>query len=69
MKLNDFAAAKATILNLAENVMGGRDAAWRWYVTPAIALNGAVPMELMKDAGGFELLTEYLDRLEHGGYS
>ena len=53
----------------AAEVMGGHDAAERWMAAPAVGLDGARPIELMRTLQGAELVSDFLGRLEHGVYS
>ena len=59
----------AETLAQASAVFGGRDAAERWMARPAMALDGARPIELLRTLQGAELVTEFLGRLEHGVYN
>ena len=59
----------AETLAQASAVFGGRDAAERWMARPAMGLDGARPIELLRTLQGAELVTELLGRLEHGVYN
>ncbi|MEK8050950.1 antitoxin Xre/MbcA/ParS toxin-binding domain-containing protein [Ideonella sp. DXS22W] len=59
----------AEILAQASAVFGGREAAERWMAHPALGLDGARPIDLLRTLQGAELVTEFLGRLEHGVYS
>jgi putative toxin-antitoxin system antitoxin component (TIGR02293 family) len=59
----------AETLSQASAVFGGREAAERWMSRPAMGLDGACPIELMRTLQGAELVTEFLGRLEHGVYN
>ncbi len=59
----------AAILAEASEVFGGREAAERWMARPAMGLDGARPVELMRTLQGAELVGEFLGRLEHGVYT
>lgn len=59
----------AEILAQASAVFGSRDAAERWMARPAMGLDGALPVELLRTLQGSELVTEFLGRLEHGVYT
>ncbi len=59
----------AEILAQASEVFGGRDAAERWMARPAMGLDGARPIDLLRTLQGAELVTEFLGRLEHGVYT
>jgi len=45
-----------------------RLAAWVWFTTPAIALDGKRPADLMA-AGDVEVVREHLVRLQYGVYT
>jgi uncharacterized protein (DUF2384 family) len=45
-----------------------RLAAWIWFITPAIALDGRRPADLVA-AGGAHVVREHLIRLEFGVYT
>ena len=59
----------AETLAQAMVVLGGRDAAERWMARPAMGLDGARPIDLLRTLQGTELVTEFLGRLEHGVYN
>ena len=59
----------AETLAKASTVFGSRDAAERWMARPAMGLDGACPIELLRTLQGAELVTEFLGRLEHGVYN
>lgn len=59
----------AETLARASTVFGSRDAAERWMARPAMGLDGARPIELLRTLQGAELVTEFLGRLEHGVYT
>ena len=59
----------AETLAQASAVFGGRDAAERWMAGPAMGLDGARPIDLLRTLQGAELVTEFLGRLEHGVYN
>jgi putative toxin-antitoxin system antitoxin component (TIGR02293 family) len=59
----------AEILAQASTVFGGRAAAQAWLAAPAMGLDGARPIELLRTLQGAELVTEFLGRLEHGVYT
>ena len=59
----------AEILAQASAGCGSRDAAERWMARPAMGLDGALPVELLRTLQGSELVTEFLGRLEHGVYT
>jgi putative toxin-antitoxin system antitoxin component (TIGR02293 family) len=59
----------AETLSQASTVFGSREAAERWMARPALGLDGARPIELMRTLQGAELVTEFLGRLEMGVYN
>lgn len=59
----------AEVLAQADAVFGGREAAVRWLGRPAMGLDGARPVALLRTLQGTELVTEFLGRLEHGVYN
>ena len=59
----------AETLAQASAVFGSRDAAERWMAHPAMGLDGARPIDLLRTLQGAELVTEFLGRLEHGVYN
>ena len=59
----------AETLAQASVVFGNRDAAERWMAQPAMGLDAAVPIDLLRTLQGAELVTELLGRLEHGVYN
>ena len=59
----------AETLAQASRVFGGRDAAERWMAKPAMGLDGARPIDLLRTLQGAELVTEFLGRLAHGVYN
>ena len=59
----------AETLAKAADVFGGREAAERWMSLPAMGLDGARPIEMLRTVQGAELVNEFLGRLEHGVYN
>ena len=59
----------AETLANASTVFGSRNAAERWMARPAMGLDGARPIELLRTLQGAELVTEFLGRLEHAVYT
>lgn len=59
----------AETLAQAVAVFGGREAAERWLARPAMALDGARPIELLRTLQGAELVSDLLGRLAHGVYN
>ncbi len=59
----------ARVAGLAAEVLGDVDAAHRWLKSPNRALGGRTPLSLLDTAPGAELVTDVLERIEHGSYS
>lgn len=59
----------AETLAKAAELFGGLEAAQRWMSSPVMGLDGARPVELLRTSQGAQLVTEFLDRLEHGVYN
>ncbi len=59
----------ASTLCKAEVVFGNRRAAAEWLLSPAIGLNREAPVDLLTTQPGYELVDDYLSRMEHGIYS
>lgn len=58
----------AQVLERAEAVFGSRALAEDWMTQPALGLDGEVPIDLLANAVGYELVTDFLHRLEFGVY-
>lgn len=59
----------AETLAKATDVFGGRVEAERWMSEPAMGLDGARPIDLLRTVQGAELVNEFLGRLEYGVYN
>lgn len=59
----------AELLAQAGTVFGDAAAAQRWLLVPAMGLDGARPIDLLRTLQGSELVAEFLGRLEHGVYN
>ncbi|MBU6960918.1 DUF2384 domain-containing protein [Pseudomonas sp. CVAP len=59
----------AKIFSKAEEVFGDRQESANWMVTPALGLEGRAPMDLLTTQVGFELVDDFLTRMEYGVYS
>ena len=59
----------AETLAKSSEAFGGREAAERWMAAPAMGLDGARPIELLRTLQGAELVNEFLGRLEYGVYN
>lgn len=59
----------AETLSKAVEVFGGKAEAERWLSEPAMGLDGARPIDLLRTVQGAELVNEFLARLEYGVYN
>lgn len=59
----------AEVMARGATIFGSKEAALDWLNTPAIALDGACPIDLMATSAGNELVKDLLTRLEYGVYS
>ncbi len=57
------------IVAMACEIFGGLPQAENWMASPAVALGGQRPIDLLQAYEGRRLLTEYLGRLDSGSYS
>jgi putative toxin-antitoxin system antitoxin component (TIGR02293 family) len=57
------------VLSKAEDVLGERQEAVKWMVTPALGLEGRAPLDLLTTEVGFELVNDLLTRMDYGVYS
>ncbi|WP_053147079.1 antitoxin Xre/MbcA/ParS toxin-binding domain-containing protein [Pseudomonas sp. P97.38] len=58
----------AQVLEQAINVFGSQSLAEDWLRKPCKYLDGHVPLELIDNALGFQVVEDYLTRIEHGVY-
>ncbi|UUC48060.1 DUF2384 domain-containing protein [Pseudomonas citronellolis] len=58
----------AKVLSRAEEVLGSRRAAVDWLMAPALGLEGHAPVDLLTTQVGFELVDDFLTRLDYGVY-
>lgn len=56
----------AEVLELAEHVFGQRQVAIKWMGEPCFLLGGLIPIEMLHNPMGYELVSEHLTRLEYG---
>lgn len=56
------------MLEKATDVLGSRELAERWMVKPARGLDGEMPIDLIANSVGYELVTDFLTRVEYGVY-
>lgn len=59
----------AELLTRAEDVLGASDEAQRWMLTPAMALEGRRPIDLISTQVGHALVDDLLTRMDYGVYS
>ena len=59
----------AETLSKAEDVLGDRKDAEKWMVTPAMGLEGRKPIDLITTQVGYELVDNFLTRLDYGVYT
>jgi uncharacterized protein (DUF2384 family) len=62
---DEWHAIESDVMNLFGN---DRKAAWAWFITPAIALDGNRPVDLVAN-GNVQLVREHLIRLRYGVYT
>lgn len=58
----------AEVLEKAQGVFGTRKLAEEWMIKPALGLDGETPIDLLSNPVGYELVTDFLHRLEYGVY-
>ncbi|AHL33526.1 hypothetical protein CD58_11725 [Pseudomonas brassicacearum] len=58
----------AKILEHTTNVFGSRQLAEDWLRKPCKYLGNHVPLELIDSPQGFQVVEDYLTRIEHGVY-
>ena len=58
----------AEVLEKATDVLGSRALAEQWMVKPARGLDGEIPIDLISNSVGYELVTDFLTRIEYGVY-
>jgi len=58
----------AETMEKATDVLGSRALAEQWLVQPARGLDGEAPLDLIANAVGFELVNDFLTRMDYGVY-
>lgn len=58
-----------TVLSKAKDVFGDITQALAWIVAPAMGLEGKIPLNMLTTQMGYELVEDFLVRLEYGVYS
>jgi putative toxin-antitoxin system antitoxin component (TIGR02293 family) len=59
----------AELFAKATAVLGARDAAERWFETPAAALDQSCPLDLISTPAGRQMVEDLLGRMEYGVYT
>jgi putative toxin-antitoxin system antitoxin component (TIGR02293 family) len=68
MKRSQYRSVRVQTLAKASEVLGSSKAAKEWLVSPAMGLNGARPIDLLRTNDGARATMEFLTRLAHGVY-
>ncbi|HDS1779741.1 TPA: hypothetical protein QEM49_004301 [Pseudomonas putida] len=63
-----FRSVSEQVLAYAEVVLGNRGLAEEWFAKRALGLGHCSPCSLLALPGGYELVMEHLQRLDHGVY-
>ncbi len=58
----------AQVLTQAQDIFRDRCVAARWFFEPAIGLGGEKPVRLLSNPFGYELVADFMMRIEHGVY-
>ncbi|PSS49522.1 toxin-antitoxin system antitoxin component [Pseudomonas sp. BBP2017] len=58
----------AEVLEKAQEVFGTRALAEAWMTRPALGLDGESPIDLLSNPVGYELVSDFLNRLDYGVY-
>lgn len=58
----------AEVLEKAQEVFGNRALAEEWMTRPALGLDGESPIDLLSNPVGYELVIDFLNRLDYGVY-
>jgi putative toxin-antitoxin system antitoxin component (TIGR02293 family) len=58
----------AEIMDKAIEVLGSSELAERWISQPALGLNGETPLNLIINGIGYELVNDFLIRMDYGVY-
>ena len=66
---SDCLVRMARLVIRAEEALGARESALRWFTTPNRALGGALPARLVSTDAGAVLVDQILGRVEHGVFS
>ena len=55
-------------LSRAERIIGPHQLAQGWIAAPSLGLNGYAPIDLLINPAGYEIVSDFLTRLEYGVY-
>lgn len=66
---SDRAMRLTSMIQLATEVLGAQDAAERWLTSPAIGLDGRLPIDLLQSSQGTEMVKTLLNRMDYGVYA
>jgi putative toxin-antitoxin system antitoxin component (TIGR02293 family) len=69
MKTKSAAKRLAEVRARATEVLGSPEAAEAWLKSPALALDGQTPVEMLKTQEGLETVQTLLTRLDYGVYT
>lgn len=58
----------AEVLTNAQNILGRREEAERWMIEPSMWLAGHAPINLLMNPADYELLANFMNRMEYGVY-
>lgn len=58
----------ATVLEHANKVFGTQKLAEEWLGRPYAYLDGEIPLDVIGNPGGFQMINDYLARIEYGVY-
>lgn len=58
----------AEVLTNAQNILGRREEAERWMIEPSMWLGGDAPINLLMNPADYELLTNFMNRMDYGVY-
>ena len=59
----------ASVTDQAIDVFGSREAAERWLSSPAMGLDQRMPIDLLHNAEGTEMVKTLLTRMDYGVYA
>ncbi len=65
----DHAYKLAKIIDLAEDAIGEREAALKWLMSEQSSLGGRVPLNLISNSAGAQVVEDILGRIKYGVYA